>query len=150
MESDLEERWNEAVRQKNLTSEQLKLMIEELERGITIPENWNQRCLASIKREKAEIEERYGIRIEKTEIRCSRCGRPWGFGNHTCLDIRFQKLNEGKEQIKANSTLEHCKRIKAIGRRKAAIKLGVDHHTVNGWIRKGIVPLKYQEPVMNL
>jgi hypothetical protein len=58
---------------------------------------WNERCLESIKKEKKEIEQRYGIRIGQTEIYCSGCGKSWGYGKHTCQDIRFEALKEGKK-----------------------------------------------------
>jgi len=59
--------------------------------------SWDERCLKSIEKEKKEIEARYGIRIGQTEVYCVRCGKPWGFGKHTCQDIRFQRLNEAKK-----------------------------------------------------
>jgi len=43
-------------------------------------ESWIQRVSPSLRKEKQEIEKRYGIRIGQTEIYCARCDRPWGFG----------------------------------------------------------------------
>ena len=58
--------------------------------------DWNRQCDESIRREKKEAEARYGIRIGQTEIYCARCGKSWGF-NHTCQDMRFQRLQEAKK-----------------------------------------------------
>ncbi len=114
------------------------------------PDNWNDRCRDSIQKEKKEIEDRCRIRIGQTEIYCVRCGKPWGYGNHTCADIRLQKLNEAKTIKNAELTPELCKRIKVIGQRKVAVKLGLDHHTVSAWIHKRSIPLKYHESVLGL
>lgn len=59
--------------------------------------NWNDRCREAIRRERQEVETRHGIRIGQTEIYCSRCGRSWGYGKHTCQDIRFEALKEAKK-----------------------------------------------------
>jgi hypothetical protein len=59
--------------------------------------NWSERCLTSIRKEKADTENRYGIRIGQTEIYCARCGKSWGYGNHTCQDVRLSKLKEAKK-----------------------------------------------------
>lgn len=64
---------------------------------MTGAENWNSRCLESIRKEKMEVEARYGIRTKQTEIYCSRCGKSWGFGRHTCQDVRLKSLNEVKK-----------------------------------------------------
>jgi hypothetical protein len=58
--------------------------------------DWNRRIQASIKKEKVEVEVKYGIRIGQTEIYCVRCRRPWGYGGHVCQDIRFKALREAK------------------------------------------------------
>jgi len=57
---------------------------------------WDRRCEASIKKERAGAEARYGIRFGQTEIYCMGCGKSWGLGNHTCQDIRLKRLNEAK------------------------------------------------------
>jgi hypothetical protein len=64
--------------------------------------------LKSIQREKQEIEARYGIRIGQTDIKCFKCGRPWGYGRHTCQDMRFQRLKEVKKGLKMDVTLSRC------------------------------------------
>ncbi len=47
--------------------------------------NWNQRVEDSIKKEKREIEKKYGIRIGQTEIYCAVCGKTWDItGHHGC------------------------------------------------------------------
>jgi hypothetical protein len=58
--------------------------------------NWNDRSREAIRKEKEEIEARYGIRFGQTEIYCARCGKSWGLGNHTCQDVRLKRLNEAK------------------------------------------------------
>ena len=58
---------------------------------------WNFRCKESIRRERAEVEAKYNIRIGQTEIKCGLCGKPWGYGKHTCQNIRFQQLKEAKK-----------------------------------------------------
>ena len=45
---------------------------------------WNARSAESIRKEKAEAEKRYGIRIGQTELYCAKCGRRWDFGGHKC------------------------------------------------------------------
>lgn len=59
--------------------------------------SWDERCLESIRKDKKEIEARYGIRIGQTEVYCARCGKPWGFGRHSCQDMRLEKLKEAKK-----------------------------------------------------
>jgi hypothetical protein len=50
--------------------------------------NWNKRVEASIRREKAEAEKKYGIKIGQTEIYCSVCGRQWDLtGKHGCKGL---------------------------------------------------------------
>ena len=47
--------------------------------------DWNNQVLASIAKEKIEVEKKYGIRIGQTEIYCARCGKKWDFtGNNGC------------------------------------------------------------------
>jgi len=94
MDPDLEQQWQEAVRQKNLAPGEIESMVEGMELGITIPHNWNRKCEESIRREREEVEKRYSISIGQTSISCARCGKPWGFGGHTCQDIRFKNLKE--------------------------------------------------------
>jgi predicted nucleic acid-binding Zn ribbon protein len=56
--------------------------------------NWSDRCREAIRRERQEVETRHGIKIGQTDIACVKCGRPWGYGKHTCQDIRLEQLNE--------------------------------------------------------
>jgi hypothetical protein len=54
---------------------------------------WSARCLESIKKEKAEAEKRYGIRISQTEVYCVWCGKPANFF-HTCQDMSPERREE--------------------------------------------------------
>ncbi len=146
MESELQKRWDAAVKSKDLTPHERRVIAEEMERGITIPKNWSQLCLASIRKEGAETKNRYGIKIGQTDVYCTKCGRPCTPGQHTCKDQRLRMLHEA-EKVKHTPTSEHCERIQLIGVRKAARKLKVDRHTVSMWIRGGSVPAKYHEAV---
>lgn len=87
MESDLETRWQKSIEERNLTPGEIGSMVAGMERGVNVSENWNQRMISSIARDRAEIEKRYGVRIGQTSITCARCGRPWGFGGHSCSGI---------------------------------------------------------------
>ena len=57
---------------------------------------WNRQVEESIRQQKKKAEARSGIRFGVTEIYCARCGKSWGF-NHTCQDVRFQRLQEAKK-----------------------------------------------------
>jgi hypothetical protein len=114
-------------------------------------DNWNTRCSNSIAKQKKEIEERYGIRIGQTEIYCSRCGKPWGYGRHTCFDVAMRKLQDEKKK-----NLETLKSQKAglldaiqreIGPKKASILLRLPESTVSKWIQRGTIPNKHLETV---
>jgi hypothetical protein len=61
---------------------------------------WNERCLAFIKREKAEIEKKYGILIGQTEIFCATCGKKWDHtGNNGCKGrVAHITILPGKER----------------------------------------------------
>ncbi len=48
-------------------------------------QTWDSCCRDSIRKEKMEVEKRYEIRIGQTDIYCTKCSKPWGFGNHTCI-----------------------------------------------------------------
>jgi hypothetical protein len=61
---------------------------------------WNKRCEASIKKEKAEAEARYGIKFGQTEIYCANCGRPCTPGSHTCGNVRVKRWREAKKKVK--------------------------------------------------
>lgn len=54
---------------------------------------WNARCQESIRKEKAEAEKCYGIRISQTEIYCAWCGKPATFF-HTCPDMSPERREE--------------------------------------------------------
>lgn len=71
----------------------------EMEKTVTIPHHWNERMKATLVRERIEGEKRYGVKIGQTDIKCARCGKPWGFGGHVCQDIRFEMLREAKKAI---------------------------------------------------
>jgi hypothetical protein len=76
-----------------------------------IETEWNRRVQESIKKEKAEVEKRYGISIDKTQIHCAKCGCPWGFGNHLCrggqmsLLKGFKASNQKEVEITENMAL---------------------------------------------
>ncbi len=156
MDKDLESRWQEAARQKNFTPDQLRAMVQEMEKGLSIPHNWNQRVEASIRKERMEVEERYGIRLGHTEIRCSSCEGSWGFGRHVCQDIRLKQLNEAKK-TSSPKTPELCFKVKRLGTEKVATMLyeekngvvvrEVTEEAVRGWIKRGNIPVEYQEAV---
>lgn len=59
--------------------------------------NWNTRCIESIREQKREIAKKYNIRFGQTDIYCAKCGKPWGYGKHTCQDIRFEQLKAKKD-----------------------------------------------------
>lgn len=59
--------------------------------------DWNRKVEDSIRKEKAEVERRYGIKIGRTEICCSRCGKSSVPGVHSCQDIRFKQLKEAQK-----------------------------------------------------
>lgn len=67
---------------------------------------WNTRCQESIKKEKAEAEKRYGIRISQTEIYCAWCGKPASFF-HICPDMSPERREE-IERIKAEYERPWC------------------------------------------
>ena len=70
-------------------------------------DSWNSLCADSIRRERAEIEKRYGIRFGQTEIYCVRCGRPVTNPlNHACQDIRLKKLQKGKKNAKKTPKMD--------------------------------------------
>ena len=65
--------------------------------SVTDMDKWNNRCDQSIRKEKMEAEARYGIRFGQTEVYCVRCGNSWGYGKHTCQDMRLKRLNEAQK-----------------------------------------------------
>ncbi len=70
--------------------------------------NWNDRCREAIRKEKLEAEARCGIRFGQTDIYCVKCGKPWGYGRHTCQDIRFEQLQRRKKDVKNDVTLSQA------------------------------------------
>jgi hypothetical protein len=81
---------------------------ERLQRGASgIPENWNRKCEESMRKERQEVEKRYGIRIGQTELYCLRCGRSWGFGKHLCRDLYLEQLKEAKARGKALGSVKN-------------------------------------------
>ena len=106
-------------------------------------QSWSSRCAEAIRRERSEVEKRYGIRIGQTEIYCARCDKPCWPGNHICQDIRFKELQEKQKTI-AESLID---KIKALGRSKVSVLLKLPTGTVNHWIARGNVPKKYQAEI---
>jgi hypothetical protein len=114
---------------------------------------WSSRCVESTKKEKRMIEKKYGIRIGQTEIYCVRCGKAWGFGNHTCQDIRLENL-----KIKKDEKISELKKtedkalliLSNLGPQKAAILLMIPERTVTNWIQRKNVPKRHIEKVLNL
>jgi len=125
----------------------------ELSKRMTNSESWASRCAESTNREKREIEKKYGIRIGQTDIYCARCNKPWGFGSHTCIDLRFEKIRE--EKRKRISDLKEAKNeaydiIKSLGPKKVSIYLMIPEETVTKWIQRGIVPPRHLGKILNL
>ena len=120
--------------------------------------NWNSACLDSIRKEKAEIAKRYGIRFGQTEIYCVRCGRPVANPlNHTCSDLQLKVLRERDREKKATIKTEMqanfqdaIDSIKKLGRTKVAVLLETNVKTVSNWIDRGKIPGKYFERILTL
>lgn len=69
-----------------------------LKKGGQTVSDWNQKCLASIARNRREAELKYGIRIGQTEIFCSVCGKKWDFsGKNGCKGALTHTDMVGKE-----------------------------------------------------
>ncbi len=58
-----------------------------------LEEGWNTRCLNSIRKEKAEAEKYYGIKINATDIQCSFCNKSWNFF-HICAGTSQERREE--------------------------------------------------------
>lgn len=140
MEKELEERWNRAVALKNDT----KFPIEK--------SDWNRRCEESLKKARLEAEQRYGIKIGKTEIYCARCGKPWGFGGHVCQDVRLKELHEKKRKSPELEKVENevWVILKKLGPRKVSIYLMTPEWTVKKWIQRKSIPSKFGDKILNL
>ncbi len=122
--------------------------------------NWNDRCLKSIRREKAEVAEKYGIRFGQTETYCARCGKSWGLGNHTCQDRRLKKLHEKeveKQEVLKNQNDNFLGDLRKIGAKKISTisfdsKNGgfISEKTISQWIYRGNIPSKYVDRIEGL
>jgi hypothetical protein len=115
--------------------------------------DWSSRCPDSIRKDKREIENKYGIRVGQTEIYCARCGRPWGFGGHMCMDLRFKKLKEEKKE--RISEIQKAKDeayavLKDLGSKKVAAYLMIPEATVTKRNHRRSIPTKHIEKVLNL
>lgn len=124
-----------------------------LPRGENGGETWNQHCLKSIQRERAEVEKRYGIKIGQTDIYCAKCGRPWGFGGHVCQDTRLKELQLKKRE--KNSEVEKAENeawaiLRHLGPQKVSIYLMLPVGTVNTWIKRRNIPKRHLEKLVNL
>lgn len=125
-----------------------------------IETDWNRRVQDSIRKEKPEVETRYGIRIGKTQIHCAKCGCPWGFGNHTCQDVRFKQLQEKekeKEEILKNHKESLLDRLQKIGAKKISTisfnggtGSSISEKAISQWIYRGNIPLRYVERITSL
>lgn len=117
-----------------------------------IPEDWDRKCEESIRKERSEVEKKYNIKIGQTNIKCVRCGRPWGFGNHTCADVRLQKLQEKKaEKVFEIGETENQALVilKDLGPKKVAIYLMISEGRVTKWAQRESIPRKYMDKILN-
>jgi hypothetical protein len=118
----------------------------------SMEQSWSSRCAESIKREKREVEKKYGIRIGQTEIYCARCGESWGFGNHICMDLRLEKLREEKKKRiseREEAKIEAYAILKNLRPKKASIYLMLPEGTVTKWIQRGSVPTRHLDKILN-
>jgi hypothetical protein len=77
-----------------LSESQRPLPLEYSERMKAMKgQNWNERCAASLKKERAEIEAKYNIRIGQTDIHCATCGKAWSTF-HDCSGMDPERRNE--------------------------------------------------------
>lgn len=124
----------------------------------SIPANWSQRCLDSIRKQKEEVTKRYNIRIGQTEIYCLRCNKSiTNPGKHVCDDLRLQVLqlskrekSEGRRQEHQEISNQFLGRISEIGRTKVATLLEISVNTVSRWIDRGKVPKQYHKRLETL
>jgi len=97
-------------------------------------ESWNTRCQRAIDKEKREVEIRYGIRFGKTEIYCARCNRPWGYGKHTCQEVRLKELhqtNKAKKESELSVLADQGKSLREMG-----VALGVSHEAIRKRLKR--------------
>jgi hypothetical protein len=121
--------------------------------GDSMEQSWSSRCAESIRREKLEAEKKYGIKIGQTDIYCARCGKSWGFGNHTCMDLRLEKLREEKKKRiseRKEAKSEAYAILKDLRPKKASIYLMLPERTVSKWIQRRSVPTRHLEKILNL
>jgi hypothetical protein len=111
--------------------------------------SWNERCLESIKKQRAEIEKKYGIRFGRTEIYCARCGKSCWPGRHVCEAIRLENLHKARE-ASIKSSPNHCAILKRFEAKIVATMLEVEVNQVRHWIQRRNVPEKYKELVLKL
>lgn len=115
--------------------------------------SWNERCFRAVEKDRAETEKKYGIRIGRTEVYCSRCSRPWGSGNHTCQDLRFEALHK-KKQEELSELRESENRalmiLSDLGPQKVSVLLMIPLMTVSKWIQRGSIPKRYIKKVDKL
>lgn len=109
--------------------------------------SWSQRALESIRRDRKETEAKYGIKFGKTEIYCARCGRPWGFGRHTCFDLALKSIRDQKEKELESLKGESAHLLTLLrdnfGPQKASHLLEIPETTINHWIQIGKIPKRH-------
>ena len=117
-------------------------------------ESWDCRCAVSMEKEKAQIAKRYNIRFGQTEICCVRCGSPvLNPLRHTCSDLRLKALQEEKRHQREKEKIrveDSVRLIRELGRTKVATMLELDVKTVNNWIDRRKIPVRYQGKVFEV
>ncbi len=120
-------------------------------------ESWNARCEKSIREQRKEVEQRYGIKIGQTTITCARCGSQCWPGQHTCQDLALIKAREVKSEKAAQVETDKLTKkenllqlrksqtnlmaeIQHFGIKKMSTLLMLPKNTVNKWIQRGKVP----------
>jgi len=122
MDKDLEQRWVNAI---------------SLKKSSTPPcekSSWNSRCIEAIQKGKAEVAKKYNIKFGRTEIYCASCGKPWGFGRHTCQEVRLKELhqtNKAKKESELSVLSDQGKSLREIG-----VALGVSHEAIRKRLKR--------------
>ena len=111
--------------------------------------SWDSTCSDSIRREKAEVAKRYGIRVGQTEIYCASCNRPCWPGRHVCQDIQLQRLHESKK-ASSKKTPELCAVLRRFEPKIASMMLEVPVKHVRHWIERRNAPEKYRDSIAGL
>ena len=109
-------------------------------------ESWNTRCQRAIDKEKREVEIRYGIRFGKTEIYCARCNRPWGYGKHTCQEVRLKELhqtNKAKKEPELSVLADQGKSLREMG-----VALGISHESVRKRLKRLDLAVNQEKPLL--